>query len=143
MTARRLFGARSWRGALVTLFALGALMLPATASADTVGVCVVGVVSPCNGNVLPAPYVHPWAGYKGWGVIKSYYCPPNTACPRIATQAYVTAWRWNGRWNQTWLANESQVYVYPYATGWSWVWTQGTGWLAVSDNYVYVRVLYR
>jgi hypothetical protein len=128
---------RFWRSSIIigTLAAI-AMAIPTTASAI--------VAPPCSypGACQSIPsYVHPWAGYKGWGVVKTYYCAPGMLCPMYPTAAYAPAWRWNGAWNRAYVANETPVYVYPYAVGWSWIWTANTGWLAMSDSYVYVRKL--
>jgi hypothetical protein len=124
-----------WRAPFVVgLLAALALAMPMTASAQYVPCGIrYDPTHPCG--YLPDAH-HPYAGWSGWG-----YVDANT-CTGVCTAIYrtsVPAWRWNGRWSATSLANNTQVYIYPYATGWSWVWTQSTGWLAVSDNYVWVR----
>jgi hypothetical protein len=114
-----------------------AIGAPASASAGDVGICVVGVKSPCNAPQKTQTQLAD-LNYTGWVYLNLNYCAPGMVCAALYRSS-TAAWKWTGK---AWAAGSIKggwVYVAPFGSGYRWVYTQESGWVAMYGNRFEIR----
>lgn len=128
----------AWLGFTALLVAIAvAIGAPSTASAGDMGVCVIGVQSPCNAPQKVQPQL---AGldYTGWVYFNLNYCATGFVCTQ-QFRVSVPAWKWTGKGWAEGTLKDGWVYVAPFSGDFRWVYSADSGWVAYYGGRFEVR----